>query len=99
MIAMWANADPSSRSQEVSRLCGQVFVPLIRLEALVEQLQCTHEVQQAFHKYLASRRRQLINKCGDAAVMHSGNTDQPLSAGDAHLLVAGGHDVAWQSLR
>lgn len=99
MIATWANADPANRSQEVGSLCGQVFIPLIRLEALVDQLQCGPEVQQAFNKYLAFRRKQLIDRFETMAVPNTGHVCQWSPAGDAHLLIAGGHDVAWQSLR
>ena len=99
MIATWANAEPAARAHDVSSLCGQVFVPLIRLEALVEQLQCGPEVQQAFAKYLASRRKQLIDRFETMAVPQDGDGRRQSHAGEAHLFIAGGHDVAWQSLR
>lgn len=99
MIATWANAEPASRAQDVSSLCGQVFIPLIRLEAVVEQLQCAPEVQQAFAKYLAFRRKQLIDRFETMSLPQTWEGGQRFAAGDARLLIAGGHDVAWQSLR
>lgn len=99
-ILLWADADPADRSEHIPGMCDEVFkssyvqCPFKELS----QLQCADEVRQALLKWVKRQQHTIGARADDSTC-----TRDPLtmhhSSGSSQLLIAGGHDVTWQSFR
>ncbi|KAL3148447.1 hypothetical protein ABBQ38_15519 [Trebouxia sp. C0009 RCD-2024] len=101
-VLLWADADPAARGMHVKQLCNHV--PAARMLSVrhredLLQLPCTPAVKAAVAEWVEEiQRESAATTADDSSCMPADVTrQQPCAQGQ--LLIAGGHDVAWQSLR
>lgn len=99
-VLLWADADPAIRAPHTPQLYDHIPAPnlYIMLEN-IRQLPCMPEVEEALHRWVKHKKH-------DLGATASGNSCCSLDDFTRHqqpsrgqLLIAGGHDVTWQSLR
>ena len=99
-VLLWADADPIIRAPHTPQLFDHIPAPnlYIMLEN-IRQLPCMPEVEEALHRWVKCKKHDLgATASGDSCcTLDDFTRHQQPSRGQ--LLIAGGHDVTWQSLR
>ena len=101
-VLVWADAEPAARRMHVKQLCDHI--PAARMLSVKHhdellQLPCTPAVRAAVAQWLETNQQDATAAAAhDGSCMPADVTRQQACA-QGQLLVAGGHDVTWQSLR
>ena len=102
-VLLWADVDPAARATHVKQLCDHI--PAARMLSVrhhddLLQLPCTPAVKAAMARWMEENQQEstAVFTADDSSCMPADVTRQQAYA-QGHLLVAGGHDVTWQSLR
>ena len=99
-VLLWADADPATRAPHMPQLCDRVPAPkLYKLLEGVQQLPCTPDVREAVLKWANSKQRDLSAASSGPSCCTLDDFTRHQQLGHGQLLIAGGHDVTWQSLR
>ena len=99
-VLLWADADPATRAPHIPQLCDRVPAPkLYKLLEGVQQLPCTPAVREAVLKWVKSKQRDLRAASSGPSCCTLDDYSRHQQLGHGQLLIAGGHDVTWQSLR
>lgn len=102
-VLVWADAEPAARAMHVKQLCDHI--PAARMLSIKHhdellQLPCTTAVKAAVAQWVQDNQQDCTATTADdgCSCMPDDVTRQQACA-QGQLLVAGGHDVTWQSLR
>ena len=101
-VLLWADAEPEVRDMHVKQLCDHV--PAARMLSVQHredllQLPCTPTVKAAVAEWVEDNQQDsAATPASDSSCMPADVSRQQACA-QGQLLIAGGHDVAWQSLR
>ncbi|DBA92825.1 hypothetical protein WJX77_008376 [Trebouxia sp. C0004] len=99
-VLLWADADPATRALHMPELCDRVPAPkLYKLLEGVQQLPCTPDVREAVLKWVKSKQRDMSAASSGPSCCTLDDFSKHQQLGHGQLLIAGGHDVTWQSLR
>lgn len=99
-VLLWADADPATRAPHIPQLCDRVPAPkLHKLLEGVQQLPCTPDVKAAVLQWVQSQQHDLKAASSGSTGCTLDDFSRHHQPGHGQLLIAGGHDVTWQSLR
>ena len=101
-VLVWADAEPAARATHVQLLCDHI--PAARMLSVTHhdellQLPCTPAVQAAVAQWVENKQQDCTTAAADDSSCMPANVTRQQACAQAQLLVAGGHDVTWQSLR
>ena len=99
---MWADAEPAARTMHVKQLCDHV--PAARMLSVTHhdellQLPCTPAVQASLAQWVETNQQDPTATAAHDSSCMPANVSRQQACAQGQLLVAGGHDVTWQSLR
>ena len=102
-VLLWADADQATRAPHIPQLCDRVPAPkrykLYKLLEGVQQLPCAPAVREEVLKWVKSKQRDLSAASSGPSCCTLDDFSRHQQLGHGQLLIAGGHDVTWQSLR
>ena len=101
-VLVWADAEPAARAMHVQQLCDHI--PAARMLSVrhhdeLLQLPCTPAVQAAVAQWVEKNQQDRTATAADDSSCTPANVTRQQACAQGQLLVAGGHDVTWQSLR
>lgn len=101
-VLLWADADPAARAMHVRQLCNHV--PAARMLSLKHRedllhLPCTSAVKAAVAEWVEENSTPAVTTTADNGSCMPADVTGQQACAQFQLLIAGGHDVAWQSLR
>ena len=101
-VLVWADAEPAARAMHMKQLCDHI--PAARMLSVrhhdeLLQLPCTPAVKAVLAQWVENNQQDCTATAADDSSCMPADATRQQACVQGQLLIAGGHDVTWQSLR